>query len=133
MRRATCGGTSSRLRESASSKPSATGWRDGSDSFRATTRNSSRCRSVEIGAIVRQVPRFLSVLSRRASRPPLPVVAFRGLLAGDRLLYCRGCLAQRLVVRRGAYIRLRLRVDRPLRVREESPRHVPASALQPDG
>src|SRR6185437_13293998 len=82
---------------------------------------------------IRQLPRVLSLLPRRAQPAPVPALAFHRQLAGaadpaagDR----QQSLGLAVAVAGG---RLRLRVDRPLRLREEPPGHLPPPAVQPAG
>src|SRR4051794_1985544 len=76
---------------------------------------------------IRLLRRFLSLLSLGAFRPHLPPPAFRRLASRVALCHRGDRHTQPVVATRGARLRLWLRLDRTLRVREEQP----ASFKQP--
>src|SRR6185312_353307 len=145
------GGTSLPAHPNASNRPRPTGRRRRSARCRATSRSSSRCR-FEPGIVARmwrnergkigpgpsgaphvriqQLQRVLSVLSRRAPQSHLPAAALHRQHAGDRGAGAGAVERPAALAVADAGGRLRLRLDRPLRLREEPAGHLQASALQ---
>ena len=83
--------------------------------------------------VAAQLRRVLPVLSRRTPQRDLPSPALRGLHAVAAVPVGAHLDAPARLHRRRVAVRLRVRLDRAFRVREESPGVLQASALQPDG